>query len=60
MEQAQLGNKPYMLKAGDGWVYRSGIDMIVKASEIRLGSGAAVLEYTSLHGEEPRRAYPPN
>lgn len=45
--------KPYALKAGEGWVYRFGIDFTVKASEIQSGNGAAILEYTTRKGEEP-------
>lgn len=45
--------QPYVLKAGEGWVYRFGIDFTVKASETRAGSGAAILEYTTRKGEEP-------
>ena len=53
MDQNINNIQPYALKADDGWVYRYGIDMVVKASEIRSGSPAAVVEYTSIHGEEP-------
>lgn len=45
--------QPYALKAGEGWIYRFGIDFTVKASEVREGSGAAVLEYITKKGEEP-------
>ena len=45
--------RPYALKAGEGWTYRFGIDFTVKASEVREGSGAAVLEYVTKKGEEP-------
>jgi quercetin dioxygenase-like cupin family protein len=45
--------RPYALKAGEGWIYQLGIDFTVKASEIRTGSGAAILEYVSKRGEEP-------
>ena len=45
--------QPYMLKPGDGWTYRYGIDHTVKAGEVQLGRGAAVVEYTTRHGEEP-------
>ena len=46
-------SRPYALKAGAGWTYRFGIDFDVKSSEVQLGSGAAVVEYRSVHGEEP-------
>jgi quercetin dioxygenase-like cupin family protein len=45
--------QPYALKAGEGWTYQLGIDFTVKASEVRAGSGAAILEYGSKQGEEP-------
>ena len=45
--------QPYALKAGEGWIYRFGIDFTVKASEVREGSGVAVLEYVTKKGEEP-------
>ncbi len=44
---------PYALKAGEGWVYRFGVDFTVKASEVREGGGAAVIEYLTKKGEEP-------
>src|ERR1043165_8748982 len=53
MDQPNSGIQPYALKAGEGWVYRFGVDFVVKASEIREGSGAALLEYTTRKGEEP-------
>ena len=34
-------------------MYRYGIDHTVKAGEMRLGRGAAVMEYTTRQGEEP-------
>src|SRR5690242_8231494 len=45
--------KPYALKAGEGWLYRFGIDFTVKAGEIDDSNGAAVLEYITRKGEEP-------
>ena len=45
--------KPYALKAGEGWTYRYGIDMTVKAGELSPGRGAALTEYTTHQGEEP-------
>jgi quercetin dioxygenase-like cupin family protein len=45
--------QPYALKAGEGWVYRYGIDFTLKAGEIQEGSGASFLEYTTRKGEEP-------
>ena len=45
--------QPYALKAGDGAVYSMGVDFIVKVSETRPGSGAAVVEYLTRKGEEP-------
>jgi quercetin dioxygenase-like cupin family protein len=49
----QLDNRPYVLKPGEGWTYRFGIDFTVKASEIQEGRGAAVFEYETRKGEEP-------
>ena len=45
--------QPYALKAGEGWTYNLGIDFTVKASEVRAGSGAAMMEYVTRKGEEP-------
>lgn len=45
--------RPYMLKAGEGWIYRQGIDFTVKAGELQPGRGAAFTEYTTRKGEEP-------
>lgn len=44
---------PYALKAGEGWIYRFGIDFTVKSGEIQPGSSAAFLEYQTRRGEEP-------
>ena len=46
-------NQPYALKAGEGWIYRFGIDFAVKAGEAQGGSGAAIMEYVTRQGEEP-------
>lgn len=53
MKQFGGRKRAYALQAGQGWTYRFGIDFTVKASEIRQGSGAAILEYTTKQGEEP-------
>ena len=53
MHPLKARNRPYALKAGEGWTYRFGIDLTVKSSEIQKGSGVAVLEYRTRHGEEP-------
>ena len=45
--------EPYALKAGEGWTYRYGIDMMVKLGELHPGRGAAFTEYTTRKGEEP-------
>jgi len=45
--------RPYALKADKGWTYRFGIDFTVKASEVRAGSGTAIVEYVTKQGEEP-------
>jgi quercetin dioxygenase-like cupin family protein len=53
MSQPSRQRKPYALKAGEGWIYRFGIDFTVKASEVHKDNGAAVLEYVTKKGEEP-------
>src|SRR6476660_7274179 len=45
--------QPYALNAGEGWIYRFGIDFTVKASEVQEGNGAALMEYVTKKGEEP-------
>src|SRR5689334_19716151 len=45
--------QPYALNAGEGWIYRFGIDFAVKAGEVQKGNGAAFMEYTTQKGEEP-------
>jgi quercetin dioxygenase-like cupin family protein len=54
MDQHNGNNRPYALKAGEGWVYRFGIDFTVKSGEVQPGSSAAFLEYTTRKGEEPQ------
>lgn len=53
MNQPNNEVRPYALKQGEGWTYRFGIDFTVKVSEVKEGSGAAVLEYITKKGEEP-------
>ena len=53
MDQLSKNERPYALKAGEGWIYRFGIDFTVKASEVEPGRGAAFLEYVTKKGEEP-------
>jgi len=53
MDQPNKQTQPYALNADEGWKYRFGIDFTVKASEVRVGSSAAFLEYTTAQGEEP-------
>lgn len=53
MNQSDGRLRPYALKAGQGWTYRFDVDFIVKAGEMREGSGTAVLEYVTKKGEEP-------
>jgi quercetin dioxygenase-like cupin family protein len=53
MNQPGSRIRPYALKAGEGWIYRFGIDFNVKASEVQAGSSAAFLEYVTRQGEEP-------
>lgn len=54
MKRTDTRGRPYALRPGDGWTYRSGIDFTVKSSEVGAGSGAAVLEYSTRKGEEPQ------
>ena len=53
MDQLKNRNRPYALKAGEGWTYRFGIDFTVKSGEVQDGSGAAFFEYLTRKGEEP-------
>lgn len=53
MDMQNKPRAPYALAAGEGWIYRYGVDFCVKAGEVRAGSGAAFLEYTTQKGEEP-------
>mgnify|MGYP001028052284 CR=1 FL=1 len=53
MQKPGNRNRPYALKAGEGWTYRYGIDFTVKAGEIQEGSGATLVEYVTRKGEEP-------
>ena len=53
MDPQDSRNHPYALKAGEGWTYHFGIDFTVKSSEVQTGSGVAILEYVTKHGEEP-------
>src|SRR6266498_3935312 len=53
MDQLDGQRKPYALKAGEGWIYRFGIDFTVKVGEVQSGSGAAMMEYVTRQGEEP-------
>ncbi len=41
------GRRPYVLKAGEGWTYHSGIDFTFKAGERGPGQRLAVIEYTT-------------
>jgi mannose-6-phosphate isomerase-like protein (cupin superfamily) len=46
--------KPYVLKAGQGWLYRDGgVDFIVKAGEVGPGRRVAVLAYRTTEDEFP-------
>jgi hypothetical protein len=38
MEHTNSRNRPYALKAGEGWTYRFGIDFDVKSCEVQTGS----------------------
>jgi quercetin dioxygenase-like cupin family protein len=43
--------RPYMLKAGMGWTYNYGIEIIVKVGEIQGDTNATFMEYTTKNGE---------
>lgn len=53
MDRDERKIQPYALQAGDGWLYRFGIDFTLKASEVHNGNGAAFMEYVTRKGEEP-------
>jgi mannose-6-phosphate isomerase-like protein (cupin superfamily) len=53
MDQDAGKKHGYALQAEEGWVYRFGVDFIVKAGEVRQAGSAAFLEYTTRIGEEP-------
>ena len=53
MEELQNRNRPYALQAGEGWIYRYGVDFVLKAGEVQQGSSATFLEYVTRKGEEP-------
>jgi hypothetical protein len=57
MSEAAHRARPYALQAGEGWTYRFGIDFTIKASEVQAGSSAAILEYVTVHREEPPDPY---
>ena len=44
----------YAFPAGEGWKYDHGVEFVVKARETGSDVGAAVLEYVTKRGEEPR------
>ena len=53
MSKTDRSVRPYALNAGEGRVYRFGIDFTVKAGEVQEGRGAALMEYVTKKGEEP-------
>ena len=53
MQKPGNRNRPYTLKAGEGWTYRYGIDFTVKAGEVQEGSSMTFVEYVTRKGEEP-------
>lgn len=53
MGQVNSKKHPYALQAGEGWIYRFGVDFTVKAGEMQPGNGAACVEYITRKGEEP-------
>ena len=48
-----MKGEAYALQAGGGWIYHNGIDFTLKAGESGTTNGAAVIEYTTMKGEEP-------
>jgi hypothetical protein len=44
--------RPHSVKSGIGSTYRYAIDFTVRASELRPGRDAALIEYTTQKGEE--------
>ena len=52
-ESLESRRRAYALQAGEGEMYRFGIDFTVKAGEVQDSSSAAVLEYVTKKGEEP-------
>ena len=53
MNAIDTRERPYAFHRSEGRTCHYGIDFTVKAGEIREGSGAAVIEYTTRKGEEP-------
>ncbi len=53
MDRDHNGRQAYALRADEGWIYRFGIDFVVKAGEVRDSGGVAVMEYVARKGEEP-------
>ena len=53
MTAIPTSDQPYALQKNQGQHFDFGMDFIVKASEIREGSGAALLVYETRAGEEP-------
>jgi quercetin dioxygenase-like cupin family protein len=53
MTEEHKHRQAYALADGDGWIYRFGIDFVIKAREVRDSGGVAVMEYVARKGEEP-------
>ncbi len=53
MDHDHKRRQAYALRDGEGWVYRFGIDFVIKAGEVRDAGGVAVMEYVARKGEEP-------
>ena len=53
MDRENNPRQAYALQAGEGWIYRFGIDFVVKAGEMREGGSVAFMEYVTAKGEEP-------
>ena len=53
MNETDDHRRAYSLHEDEGWMYRFGIDFVVKAGEAREGGSAAFMEYVTRKGEEP-------
>ncbi len=52
MDNGLKPGHPYTLKKGEGWIYRYGVDIVVKAGELQGLANATVMTYKTKAGEE--------